>query len=218
MVQPLFRHVIGKAAHINFVAVGDGKKYIQVCNMTNKKNPAIKIFFAHSAGPQYGPGKGSYDLVKYLKAELPPTFRVLFPTIEKPDDPAYAKFKKMFRSTFAAIKEPVILVGHSLGASTLLKYLSEEKQALSILGLFLVSTPHWKSNMAEFQLNKNFQALLTTIPKIFLYHSKGDKDVPIEHLEFYEAAFKNAVVRKLNGHEHIFSKGLPELVADIKSL
>ena len=186
--------------------------------MTNKKKPTIKIFFAHSAGPQYGPGKGSYDLVKYLRTELPKEFQIIFPTIEKPNAPTYAKFKKMFKSAFAAITEPVILVGHSLGASTLLKYLSEEKPGVSILGLFLVSTPYWKSNMKEFQLNKNFQASLAGIPKIFLYHSKHDADVPIDHLEFYEQAFSTAVVRKLNGKEHIFSKGLPELVADIKSL
>lgn len=186
--------------------------------MTTKKHPKTKIFFAHSAGPQYAKGKGSYDLVKYLKSELPEGFQILFPVIEKPGLPTYDKFKKMFTSTFAKITEPVILVGHSLGGSTLLKYLSEEKPGISILGLFLVSTPYWKSNMKEFQLKENFQTSLKNIPTIFLYHSKGDAYVPIDNLEFYEHAFKTAVIHKLNGNEHIFSKGLPELVADIKSL
>ena len=194
-----------------------------VCNnrhlkMANKKPPVTKIFFAHSGGPQYGPGKGSYDLVKYCKTKLSKDFKILFPTIEKPNDPTYAKFKKMFKSAFAAINEPIILVGHSLGASTLLKYLSDEKRDVTISGLFLVSTPRWKSNMKEYQLRKNFQASLKDIPKIFLYNSKHDPEVTIDHLEFYQQAFKTAVVRKLNGKEHIFSKGLPELVADIRSL
>jgi predicted alpha/beta hydrolase family esterase len=124
----------------------------------------------------------------------------------------------MFKLTFAKITEPVILVGHSLGGSTLLKYLSEEKPDVSVLGLFLISTPYWKSNMKEFQLKENFQTALKDIPKIFLYHSKEDTEVPISNLEFYEHVFKTAVVHKLNGNEHIFSKGLPELVADIKTL
>ena len=115
--------------------------------MTNNNNPKTKIFFAHSAGPQYTQGKGSYDLVKYLKSELPERFQILFPIIEKPSSLTYNKFKKMFKVAFAKITEPVIVVGHSLGGSTLLKYLSEEKPGVSILGLFLVSTPHWKSNM-----------------------------------------------------------------------
>ena len=171
----------------------------------------------HSAGPQYGKGKGSYDLVKYLKTKLAGEFEILFPTIEKPNSPTYEKFKKMFASTFNDITEPIILVGHSLGGSTLLKYLSEEKPDISITGLFLVATPHWKSNMKEFQLKENFQASLKNIPAIFLYHSKNDSEVPFEHLKFYETAFKTATVRALPGKEHSFSKGLPPLASDIKN-
>ena len=121
-----------------------------------RKKELKKILFAHSAGPQYGAGKGSYDLVKYLKSNLSEEFEILFPTIEKPMMPTYEKFKKMFASSFAKISGPVILIGHSLGGSTLLKYLSEEKPSISISGLFLVATPHWESNMQEFQLKENF--------------------------------------------------------------
>jgi len=186
--------------------------------MTNKPKSKIKIFFAHSAGPQYGPGKGSYDLVKYLKSKLPKRYQILFPIIEKPNSPAYDKFKKMFKLTFGKITEPIILVGHSLGSSTLLKYLSEEKPDVSILGLFLISTPYWKSNMKEFQLKENFQTSLKDIPKVFLYHSIDDTEVPIDNLEFYENAFKTAAVHKLKGNEHTFPQGLPQLVSDIKSV
>ncbi|MXV50121.1 serine hydrolase family protein [Pedobacter sp. HMF7647] len=186
--------------------------------MATKRNKKTKVFFAHSGGPQYGPGKGSYDLVNYLKSKLPEGFQVLFPVIEKPNSPTYGRFKEMYKSIFAKINEPVILIGHSLGGSTLLKYLSEEKPGVAVLGLFLVSTPYWKSNMKEFQLKENFQVSLKGISKVFLYHSTNDTVVPVEHLEFYENAFQTAVVRKLQGAEHTFSNGLPELVSDIKSL
>ena len=183
----------------------------------NSKTFFSKIIFAHSAGAQYGPGKGSYDLVKYLRSKLSPNFKILYPTIEKPNSPSYAKYKRMFDSIFKDLNEPVILVGHSLGSSTLLKYLSEEKPDISISGLFLVATPHWKSNMKEFQLRKNFQTFLKDIPAVFLYHSKNDTEVPFENLKFYETAFKTATVRKLAGKEHTFPRGLSQLVSDIKS-
>ena len=186
--------------------------------MSNSKKEIKKILFAHSAGPQYGKGKGSYDLVRYLKSKLSGEFEILFPTIEKPNSPTYVKFKKMFASAFAKINEPVILIGHSLGGSTLLKYLSEEKPDISILALFLISTPHWKSDMKEFELKRNFADSLKEIPIVFLYHSKNDPEVPFEHLKFYVNSFKTAIVRELPGKEHTFSKGLPELVIDIKSL
>jgi predicted alpha/beta hydrolase family esterase len=186
--------------------------------MTKTKKELRKIFFAHSAGPQDGRGKGCYDLVMYLKSKLSDEFEILFPIIEKPESPAYVKFKKMFESAFAEITEPVILIGHSLGGSTLLKYLSEEKPEISISGLFLIATPHWKSNMKEFELKPNFQASIKNVQAIFLYHSKNDNEVPFEHLKFYENAFKTATVHELPGKEHTFPKGLPELVADIKNI
>lgn len=176
------------------------------------------ILFAHSAGPQYGKGKGSYDLVKYLRSKLSGEYKILFPKISKPGDPDYAKYKTMFASSFAKIKGPVILIGHSLGSSTLLKYLSEEQPGIRVAGLFLLSTPHWKTDMKEFELKKNFKDLAKDIPAIFLYHSRYDPYVPFEHLEFYKAAFKTAVVRELPGKEHAFAKGLPALVADIRSV
>ena len=186
--------------------------------MDTKKKELKKILFSHSAGPQYGKGKGSYDLVKYLKAKLSDEFEVLFPAIERPSAPTYKKYKKMFASVFNDITEPIILVGHSLGASTLLKYLSEEEPEILIAGLFLVATPHWKSNMKEFQLREGFQTSLKSVPSIFLYHSRKDTEVPFEHLGFYEKRIRNATVRKLPGKQHLFSKGLPELVSDIKTM
>ena len=186
--------------------------------MSKSKKELKKILFAHSAGPQYGKGKGSYDLVMYLKSKLSDEFEIIFPIIEKPKSPTYEKFKKMFALAFAKTTEPVILIGHSLGGSTLLKYLSEEKPTISTSALFLISTPHWKNNMKEFELKTNFQDFLKDIPAVFLYHSKDDTDVPFENLKFYEDSFKTGIVRELPGKEHSFSKGLPELVTDIKSL
>ena len=185
--------------------------------MTEKKE-LKKILFAHSAGPQYAKCKGSYDLVQYLKSKLSGEFQIMFPVIEQPKVPTYNKYKKMFTASFGKITEPVILIGHSLGSSTLLKYLSEEKLSISIQGLFLVATPHWKTNMKEFELKESFQASLKDIPAIFLYHSEKDPVVRFDHLAFYENAFKTATVRKLPGNEHAFPKGLSELVADIKAL
>jgi uncharacterized protein len=186
--------------------------------MAKTKQTQTKILFAHSAGAQYRKGKGSYDLVKYLKSKLSGEFKILFPIVEKPNSPTYSTYKKIFKAEFAKISEPFILIGHSLGGSVLLKYLSEEQPAASILGLFLVSTPHWKSNMKEFELKKNFQASIKDIPAIFLYHSKNDPIVSFEDMNFYKDVFSTAIIRELPGKEHIFSNGLPKLVSDIKQL
>jgi hypothetical protein len=85
---------------------------------------------------------------------------------------------------------------------------------------FLVSTPHWGKNgwdVKDFVLQENFERELGKIRKVFLYHSKEDSIVPFKHLNFYKRAFPNAIVRILDGTEHAFSDGLPELVDDIKA-
>jgi pimeloyl-ACP methyl ester carboxylesterase len=43
----------------------------------------------------------------------------------------------------AAIPGEIILVGHSLGASMLLKHLSEHEALRRIRGVFLLATPFW---------------------------------------------------------------------------
>lgn len=177
-----------------------------------------KVFFAHSAGAQNGKGKGSFDLVSYLRTSLE-DYEVLFPIVNEPESPAYHHWKTLLAHEFNKLHGPVILVGHSLGGSVLLKYLSEEKSDLQIKGIFLVATPQWNEdgwNMAEWAVQKDFTTRLPSIPVYYFYHCLNDPFVPFEHLSFYRKAFKNAVFRELSCKDHIFSNGLKELADDIR--
>ena len=189
--------------------------------MKKTRNNVKQVLFAHSGGGQGSAGQGSFDLVNALKSELSNEYEIHYPIIDNPEAPTYEMWKKMFDSEFKKINQSIILVGHSLGGSVLLKYLSEEQPHISILGLFLVAIPHWGESdwdVDDFILKENFEESLVHIPKIYLYHCKHDEVVPFQHLPFYENTFKTSTVRKLNGKDHSFSKGLPELVSDIKML
>jgi len=103
----------------------------------------------------------------------------------------------------------------------LLKYLSEESPKIEISGLFLVATPLWGKNgwdVDDFVLQQNFEAELKHITQVYFYHCQNDAIVPFTHLNFYKMKFPHSTVRVLNGTDHAFSNGLPELVADIKAL
>jgi len=52
--------------------------------MAKSKKGLRKVLFAHSAGPQYGRGKGSYDLVMYLKSKLSVNLKFIFPLLKSP--------------------------------------------------------------------------------------------------------------------------------------
>jgi len=177
------------------------------------------ILFAHSGGAQDGPGKGSYDLVVYLRKSLGEQYNILYPLIEDPEAPTYEMWAELFKTQFDALTEPVVLIGHSLGGSMLVKYLSEESSEIKISGLFLIAIPQWTPNgwdVASFALSKNFEATLPPLGCIFFYQGIYDPVVPPEHLTYYKAHFKNAVFRELEVSDHAFGKGLPELVDDLK--
>ena len=115
----------------------------------------------------------------------------------------------------------VILVGHSLGASVLLKYLSETACSMQIKGLFLVATPHWNPdgwNSMEWAVRKRFTTHLPLVPVYYFYHCLKDPVVPIEHLAFYRKAFPKAFFRELSCQDHVFSSGLKELLEDIRKV
>jgi uncharacterized protein len=178
-----------------------------------------QIFFAHSGGPQDRTGRGSYDFVQWLRQKLGNGYQIHDPVIEKPDNPAYEMWKEMFDRELAGLKGCVFLIGHSLGGSTLLKYLSEETFELQIAGLFLVAPPFWGTQgweAEDFALRHDFSKTIPAIPEIHLYHCLNDPVVPVEHADIYQNFIQHALIHKLNGDDHAFSDGLPVLVEHIK--
>lgn len=180
-----------------------------------------QLLFAHSGGPQGAPGQGSYDLAVYLKNILGEQYNIIYPLIEDPEAPTYAMWKTLFKTQFKGLTQPVILIGHSLGGSMLLKYLSEERPGIAISGLFLIAIPQWSANgwdVADFALSENFEAGLPPLGPVYFYQGTHDPVVPFGHLNFYKQHFKNAVFRQLDVSDHAFALGLPQLLNDLASL
>jgi len=180
-----------------------------------------QIFFAHSGGAQGRPGQGSYDFVDWLRVTLEKEYEIFYPIIEDPEAPTYAMWKAMFTQKLANLAGEVLLIGHSLGGSMLLKFLSEERTNLQINGLFLVSAPFWGKdgwNVDDFALRSNFRKHLPELPEIHLYHCLGDPIVPCEHMEYYKKELPSAVIHELGGKDHAFTKGMPKIAENLRSL
>ena len=179
-----------------------------------------EVLFVHSAGPQ-GHHEGSDYLVRYLIDALGPEYHVSNPVMPDPENPHYNDWRAKLRKELSSKGDEVILVGHSLGASVLLKYLSEEKVHPGIAGLFLIGAVYWGKedwDVKEYVLKSNFTSKLPPIKKIFLYHSRDDEVVPVSHVRYYAGELPNATVREFAHRGHLFGKGLPELIEDIKGL
>lgn len=177
-----------------------------------------QIFFAHSGGAQGSPGQGSFNFVEWLRSSLEKEYRIHYPIIENPEEPTYGMWKSMFDKEFPKLRGEVILIGHSLGGSMLLKYLSEVKSKFQIKGLFLIAIPFWGEdgwNVDDFVLSDHFSEHLPVLSTVHLFHSINDTIVPFQHVEFYKSHIPNAMIHKLNGDDHAFVDGLPKLVEQI---
>jgi predicted alpha/beta hydrolase family esterase len=175
------------------------------------------VLFVQGAGNMHDP-EGSIHLARYLERELGDDVRVLAPEMPDAENPAYEPWRAAIEKELVAIEGPILIVGHSLGASTVLKVLSESS-APRVDGLFLVTTPWWEPVgwSAEYAVGEGFPDRLPDVP-IYLYHSVDDPEVPFSHLAIYRRHLPAATARAIPGREHSFVHGLPELVADIRSV
>ena len=180
-----------------------------------------QILFIHSAEKQET-GAGSNHIVNYLREHSGEEYDIFYPKMPDPENPTYDAWKRIISKEFTWLEGDVILIGHSLGGSVLLKYLSEEKIENNISGLFLIAAPHWGKDkdwmIDEYFLQKDFASKLPPIKKIFMYHSRDDEWVPFSHLFYYKDELPQAAVRKFGVKGHNFTTGIPELIADLKSL
>jgi uncharacterized protein len=173
------------------------------------------VLFLPGAGDPDHP-QGSAHLAAYLAGELGDAYDLHAPVMPNFDDPDYRSWRGAIETHLAELGPDPIVVGHSFGASVLLKFLAEGTHTVPIAGLFLVSTPFWGSSFPDFALPDDFAAAVSDVP-IFLYHSRDDPEIPLSHLRRYQEQLPNATSRVIEGSEHSFVNGLPELVHDIQA-
>lgn len=138
-----------------------------------------------------------------------------------PENPRYLAWKMALQSSLPVGGNKAALIGHSLGGSVIVKYLSEGLCQMPIAGLFLIGTPYWGKRgwvVDEFVFDHGFESKLPDIDKIFIYHSRQDQWVPYSHAKVYMKSLPHATLRSLSGNDHEFDKGLPALVNDIQNL
>ncbi|WP_028782444.1 RBBP9/YdeN family alpha/beta hydrolase [Thalassobacillus devorans] len=164
-----------------------------------------------------GAGEGAYELdgvlSAYLQDALGPEYDVLYPEMPNEGEPDYGTWKVQIEEFLSRLNGEVILVGHSVGGSVLLKYLTHEKVTNHITGVLLIAPPYDESVLPEASSLKFDQ-----LPRMFFYHSRDDEIVPFSHLTFFAEKLPKAAIRKFDGRGHQFCNDLSEVVMDIKGL
>ncbi|MGN6213442.1 alpha/beta hydrolase [Parafilimonas sp.] len=174
-----------------------------------------------------GGGNGGYEadatLVAALQTELGKDYTVHYPRM-LPDETVedfVPQWLNTMEKEIASFEDGVIVAGHSLGASMLLKYLSEYKDGKNITGVFLMAPPFWSGTedwVQPLKLKKDFAAKLPANTPLFFYQCKDDEVVPYQHFTIYQQQVPWAVFRETGNGGHQFTNGLALVARDIKGI
>src|SRR4051794_9558058 len=94
-----------------------------------------------------GAGEGAHQadilLADSLQKELGAEYKVHYPEMPDESNAPYEWWKRTIQAEISAMQEPIILAGHSIGASHLAKVLTEIELDKPVAGIFLLETPFW---------------------------------------------------------------------------
>jgi predicted alpha/beta hydrolase family esterase len=173
-----------------------------------------------------GGGQGTHDewddkLVESLRGELGAEYELLYPRMPKEAEPSYAAWKTKLERMFETLREDAALVGHSIGATILLKVLTERMPAKRFGGVFLIAAPFvgdggWPAT--ELQFPPDLGRRLPHGMPIHFFHGLADETAPPAHVDLYERAIPQARVHRLPGRDHQLDNDLREVAAAIAAL
>lgn len=171
-----------------------------------------------------GAGEAVHDawddkLVRSLERELGEGYVVLYPRMPDEADARYSSWKGALLNEFDNLEDGAILIGHSVGGSTLIHVLAEHWPKRRLDAILLIATPFigeggWRSD--EIQPRTNLAERLPADVPVFLYHGTADDIVPFEHLQLYAKVIPQANIRVLANRNHQLNNDLSDVARDIR--
>ena len=171
-------------------------------------------------GASEGANAADAKLAENLGQQLGQDFKVHFPRMPHEEEPEYQAWASTLAKELTSIRSTaLVLVGHSLGASFLLRYLALNDVEPRPLGVFLAAAPFIGKNgwgVADFSLPTARSKLKHM--KVFVFQGGADEVVPREHAMLYRKALDHAAVVTLAGRDHQLNEDMTEIADAIRSL
>lgn len=175
-----------------------------------------------------GAGNGAYDedklLAESLRRALGPRFEIRYPAMPNEEGALYQHWRQRIEQELAGIPDPVVIVGHSIGASVIMKWLSELTDERPLDGIYLLACPFWGGDGWRYEgyealaLPSGFSARLPAGMPVYLYHCRDDAIVPFDHLALYAQALPQAIVHAFDHGGHQFGDDLFAVARDISTM
>lgn len=157
---------------------------------------------------------------KSLGERLGGDFEIIAPEMPNGLNAKYLEWKIWFDKIVPLLNQEVVLVGHSLGGTFLVKYLAENKFPKNIKSLHLAAPAYdaegTEESMADFLMPDNLEAVSNSSERILLYQSKDDVVVPPLNAEKFKKAIPSIEVMYFEDRGHFRQEEFPELVENIR--
>ncbi len=160
-------------------------------------------------------------MVSALQAALGQDYEIIYPPMPWEDKTPDFGWGRGIGTEIEKLSDNAFWVGHSLGASMLLKWLSENKTSKKPAGIFLLAPPFWSGHepwKQGIKLQKDFAANLPKNNRIFFYHCQDDEVVTLQQLAIYRQELPEATFRDLQNGGHQLDNNLKWVAKDIKDL
>lgn len=156
-----------------------------------------------------------------LQDTLGEEYEVYLPKMPNAQNAVYKEWCLWFEKFLPLLDDGVILVGHSLGAVFLAKYLSEHIVTKKIKATLLVAPPFGRDlgePLPQFSITAPLAGLEQQGGKVVIYHSKDDQVVDFSELSQYQKQLASLETRVFEDRGHFNMEEFSEIVADIRSI
>lgn len=159
-----------------------------------------------------------------LGEELGEEWEVFIPPMPNRRNAKYEEWKIWFERHFKYLHDGVVVMGCSLGAMFLIRYLTENKLPFSAGAVILMAAalplPDIdQTDCGDFLIDLEAASVVTENNKnVVIMHSKDDFLVPFNHGEKLHKAMPDAEFIALEDKNHFLIEEFPELVEKIKEL
>lgn len=158
-----------------------------------------------------------------LPDDLGEDYEVFMPSMPNKQNAKYAEWKIWFEKYMEFIDQEVILVGHSLGAMFLARYLGENTPPKRVSSLHLVGGAYERMVEAShddggdfYTEKKNFLHIGEVVDAVHIYHSKDDDIVPYKKAFILGQSLPEAEFITFQDRGHFLQEHFPELIERIK--
>ncbi len=150
-------------------------------------------------------------------AEQMPEADVLLPTMPNGYNAEFEEWAIYFEKILPFLEDDVQLVGHSLGAMFLAKYLDTKPLRAKVRRLVLIASAYDSDtgDCGSF-LVSSAANLPESAEEIHLFHSQDDPVVPFTELMKFQADLPEAIPHIFTDREHFNQPTFPELLALLK--